>query len=425
MAGSDGADTEVFGEDPLGMDEKAVKDFSFSDTVELKPATVEKSQRLRVSDKLVSTELDRFIAHLADACPLIAYDDDEDTADARYVMGSELGSGAIGQVIEAHDEHLSRTVAVKILRESGGIDREKIARFISEAQITAQLEHPTIVPVHEIGRMPGGMPYFTMKTVRGKSLNEIINELRILPTKDRKKSFYTERIILRRFVQLCFGVAYAHSKGVVHRDLKPENIMLGEYGEVQIMDWGLAKVMSGSTVQTRNNIKTIRSGGELQTMEGSIAGTPSYMSPEQARGDQDAIGPASDIFTLGLILAEVLTLIRVFRGSGHPSQLLQQISHSGPIELSDLSPGYKASKELEAIVRKCTMNKPEHRYQTADEVADDIRAYLENREISAEPDQTHKKVLKWTYRHPLLTGMLLGFALAVAAGGFVYSLMHQ
>lgn len=389
--------------------------FGYTDTVELKPQHHRRQGQLKISEYQDSNELDRFIAHLTDACPLIAYDDEE-AADlqARYIMGKELGSGAIGQVIQAYDAHLSRVTAIKILRDNGGIDRDRIARFIAEAQITAQLEHPTIVPVHEIGRMPGGMPYFTMKTVRGKSLSEIINELRIMTPKERKNTRYDTRFLLRRFVQLCFGVAYAHSRGVVHRDLKPDNIMIGEYGEVQIMDWGLAKVMSGSDVNAPKGIQTIRLGDNMRTLDGSIAGTPSYMSPEQARGDQENIGPASDIFALGLLLAEVLTLTRVFREREHPTHLLHRISRAGPVELSDISPSTRVSKEIEAIVRKCTMNRIEQRYQRADEIADDIRAYLENREISAEPDQTHKKLIKWTLRNPLTSGIAIGVGAGLA-----------
>lgn len=385
--------------------------FAVTDTIDMRPSGLEEEEQ--ITDTPTANELDRFIGHLADACPLIAYDEDEaHEMQARYIMGKELGSGAIGQVIEAHDAHLSRVTAIKILRDNGGIDRDRIARFIAEAQITAQLEHPTIVPVHEIGRMPGGMPYFTMKTVRGKSLSEIINELRVLTLKERKGTRYDARFLLRRFVQLCFGIAYAHSKGVVHRDLKPDNIMIGEYGEVQIMDWGLAKVMSGSDVSAPQDIHTVRTGDGLRTLDGSIAGTPSYMSPEQARGEQENIGPASDIFALGLLLAEILTLVRVFREQGHPAHLLQKISHYGPVELDELAPGVKVAKELEAIVRKCTMPEIADRYQQADDIADDIRAYLENREVSAEPDQTHKKLIKWTLRNPLTTGIAIGLAVA-------------
>ncbi len=385
--------------------------FAVTDTIDMRPSGLEEEEQ--ITEAPGASDLDRFIGHLADACPLIAYDEEEARdLQARYIMGKELGSGAIGQVIEAHDSHLSRVTAIKILRDSGGIDRDRIARFIAEAQITAQLEHPTIVPVHEIGRMPGGMPYFTMKTVRGKSLSELINELRILTPKERKASRYDARFLLRRFVQLCFGIAYAHSKGVVHRDLKPDNIMIGEYGEVQIMDWGLAKVMSGSDINAPHDIHTVRTGDGLRTLDGSIAGTPSYMSPEQARGEQENIGPASDIFALGLLLAEILTLVRVFREQGHPAHLLQKISRFGPVELDELAPGVKVAKELEAIVRKCTMPEIADRYERADDVADDIRAYLENREVSAEPDQTHKKLIKWTLRNPLTTGIAIGLSIA-------------
>lgn len=381
--------------------------YVFGETVEMKPG--KKSGDLNLSELKGAGELDWFISHLTDACPMISYDEQEAREEkARYIMGKQLGIGAIGQVINAVDEHLSRNVAIKILRDAGGIDRDRIARFIAEAQITAQLEHPTIVPVHEIGRMPGGMPYFTMKTVRGKSLADIINNMRV----SQKVEPADQRRLLRRFVQLCLGVAYAHSKGVVHRDLKPDNIMVGEYGEAQIMDWGLAKVMSDSQIHAPSNIKTVRMNESLQTMDGSIAGTPSYMSPEQARGEQEKIGPASDIFSLGLILAEILTLIRVFRDTD-PAVTLRKVGKAHSIDLSELAPRARVSKELEATVKKCTHHNPEDRYQSAHDLAEDIRAYLENREVSAAPDMTHKKVIKWSIRNPLMTGMVGGLVIGL------------
>ncbi|MBN2712742.1 MAG: serine/threonine protein kinase, partial [Planctomycetes bacterium] len=252
--------------------------FISADTVDIQPDQT--SARLFTSERVTE-----FMGHLDDACPVITYEEeDAEEIKARYIIGDEIGSGSIGQVIEAYDEHLARNVAIKILHGDTGVSKDKLARFIAEAQITAQLEHPTIIPVYEIGRMPDGMPYFSMKKVKGESLEDIINNLRIGDEDYRKR--YGGKHMIRMFFRLCQGIAYAHSKGVVHRDLKPANILIGEFGVVQIMDWGLAKVMGKNEIRGVNSdgVQTVRSAPELSTLDGSIAGTPAYMSPEQARG---------------------------------------------------------------------------------------------------------------------------------------------
>ena len=262
----------------LGEDGLEPEEFSSGETIDFSPK-VEKvdSNRILSVGKKVQGELEKFLQHLSDATPVISYEKEEaEEIMARYIMGEELGRGAIGQVTEATDEHLKRNVAIKILQENSGLDRDRIARFIAEAQIIAQLEHPTIVPVHEIGLMPGGLPYFTMKKVRGKLLSEIINERRVDNSKDFVR--YRKRL-LRRFSLLCNGIAYAHSRGVVHRDLKPDNIIIGEYGEIQIMDWGLAKVLSDSSVVKPSEVSTVRNTHSMSTMVGSIAGDAFIYEP--------------------------------------------------------------------------------------------------------------------------------------------------
>ena len=260
--------------------------------------------------------------------------------------------------------------------------------------------------------MPGGMPYFAMKIVRGQSLMDILNDLRILPEKERRNSRFNLRFMLRRFVQLCNGMAYAHHYGVIHRDLKPANIMIGAYGELQIMDWGMAKVMPDSLLSS-----TIFAFHDLTTENGVIAGTPSYMSPEQAAGDIEKTNNTSDIFAIGLMLAEAITLYRVFRPVDYdgPLDLLKKVANSGPIVLSELFPDIKVPSELEAIVRKCTMPAQADRYQDAEEITNDIRAYLEDREVSAKPDHTPQKMIKWTIRNPWFLGLASGLAVGAAA----------
>jgi len=358
---------------------------------------------------IMAESLDEFLGHLEDACPVITSDPLEaQEVGARYIIGEQLGSGAIGQVIIAQDQHLGRAVAIKILHGGAEVSRDRLARFAAEAQITAQLEHPGIVPVYEVGRMPGGLPYFAMKLVKGESLEDIINNLRV---GDPYYGFrYETRRSLRVFRRLCQAVAFAHAKGVVHRDLKPANIMIGEYGEVQIMDWGLARVIGRTDIPGLEPVRTVRDTPDLGTLDGAIAGTPSYMSPEQARGEVDKVGPPSDVYSLGLILAEMLTLVRVHRGND-PGNTLKKVKRSGPVELGELSANAKVDKELEAIVRKCTLPEPAHRYPHAWDLAEDLRKYLDHEELPISPDLSHRKVMKWSRRNPMGAGAFSVLAL--------------
>ncbi len=356
-------------------------------------------------------DIDTYLRHLEDACPTITSDPVEaEEIQARYVIGRQLGSGAIGQVIEGFDTHLGRRLAIKILHGGPAVSRDRLARFIAEAEITAQLEHPSVVPVHEAGRMPGGMPYFTMKMIRGESLEDIINNLRV-GDEAYEERYYGKRMV-RMFFRLCQGVAYAHHKGVVHRDLKPSNIMIGEYGEVQIMDWGLAKIMRDEGIPVEEIVQTVRDTPDLGTLDGAIAGTPAYMSPEQARGDSQAVSPASDVYSLGLVLAELLTLVRVFRDD-RSGNALDKVRASGPVDVTELSASRRVPPELAAIVHKCTQSDPGARYPTAEELAADLRHYLEDRELAISPDVSHRKVMKWSKRNPMLAGALIMLGILV------------
>lgn len=237
----------------------------------------------------------------------------------RYDDLGELGIGGMGEVRKIRDRTLNRTLAMKIIHPQLLSKHNVTSRFIEEAQIGAQLQHPNIVPIHEMGRLDDGRLYFTMKEVKGRPFGDAIAEVHAA-VKDKRWqttiSGWSLRRLIVAFHDVCRAVAYAHSKGVLHRDLKPENIMLGEYGEVLVVDWGIAKVLGRRDLAAEAGdldvVSTDRSkAGVNMTKVGQVAGTPAYMSPEQARGEINKLDERTDIYALGTILYEILT--------GHPA----------------------------------------------------------------------------------------------------------
>src|SRR6516162_7259296 len=228
----------------------------------------------------------------------------------RYQVLGEIARGGMGVVLKGRDHDLGRDVAIKVLHPGHAGDRALVRRFVEEAQIGGQLQHPAILPVYELGLDAGLRPYFTMRLVKGRSLAALLEE-RTDPTHDLGR-------FLAVFEQSCQAVAYAHARGVIHRDLKPSNIMVGAFGEVQVVDWGLSKVLEqgaeGGVVADEGapgdepQVTTIRTtGGGGGSQSGAIIGTPSYMSPEQARGAIEELDEQADVFALGAILCEVMT----------------------------------------------------------------------------------------------------------------------
>ncbi|MCA9203310.1 MAG: serine/threonine protein kinase, partial [Planctomycetales bacterium] len=232
----------------------------------------------------------------------------------RYVLQGEIARGGMGAIFSARDEVLGRDLAIKVLLDSHVDSPETGRRFIEEAQINGQLQHPGIVPVHELGTLEDRRPFFAMKLVKGQTLKALLAE-RPDPRSDLSR-------FLGVFEHICLTMAYAHDRGVIHRDLKPANVMVGAFGEVQVMDWGLAKVITGGTKPAEEPtvsdelsvIRTIRnsgsgasSGSESHTQFGWAIGTPAYMPPEQALGEVERMDERADVFGLGAILCEILT----------------------------------------------------------------------------------------------------------------------
>ncbi|MEO6740436.1 MAG: protein kinase [Chthoniobacteraceae bacterium] len=274
-----------------------------------------------------------------------------------YRFGGEIARGGMGSILEAADCKLGRIVAVKIMLSEMGADAEQRQRFINEAEVLARLAHPNIVPVYDIGRDEGGHIFYTMKLVKGRTLRAILDGLR--EGDADTAGHYTLDRLLTVFRKVCDALAFAHSRGIIHRDLKPENIMVGEFGEVLVMDWGLAKQMrsaecevrnedrsatrdhsalhtphselgaappasdaetilsDGSDAKRRDALRRLAAGGDGlgMTIEGSVMGTPQYMSPEQASGRIAEMDARSDIFSLGGILYTIVTLRRPVEGT--------------------------------------------------------------------------------------------------------------
>ena len=213
----------------------------------------------------------------------------------RYEISRRIGKGGMGEVMSARDAQVGRDVAIKRMKAAAPSERA-IARFLREATIQGRLEHPTVVAVHEIGRDSEGLPFFVMKKLTGTTLGRIVGD-------PAERARFPLQHTLRAFVDVCLAVEFAHVRGIVHRDLKPDNIVLGDFGEVYVIDWGVAKVVG----EDESDFADVGSGsGEYATAVGTAIGTPGYMAPEQARGMPDVDGRA-DVYTLGCVLFEILS----------------------------------------------------------------------------------------------------------------------
>jgi serine/threonine-protein kinase len=303
-----------------------------------------------------------------------------DLAGTRYRMLERVARGGMGVVYAAEDENLHRRVALKVL-DVPGTDGDLASRLIREARVLARLEHPGIVPVHDVGTLADGRVFYTMKFVEGQRLDKYIESVVSIP--DR----------LRIFLRICDAVAFAHARGVLHRDLKPANIMVGPFGEVLVMDWGLAKILRGddsNAAPAADADATIlekpkptpdakgSTGVSVITGHGTVMGTPGYMSPEQARGDVENLDARSDIFSLGALLRFFLT--------GQPDRATGQS-------------GKQLEKSLEAICSKAAAPAPDSRYLSVPEMALDVSRYLDGLAVGAHRETIFEKAARFYRRY--------------------------
>jgi serine/threonine protein kinase len=297
----------------------------------------------------------------------------------RYRIEGEIARGSTAAILRARDLDLGREVVIKVLLEPHTSDSEVVGRFVAEAQIAAQLQHPGIAPIHDVGRFAGSQPYFVMKLVKGRTLADILAE-RADPLQERPR-------LLAVFEMVCQTMAYAHAKGVIHRNLNPANVMVGAFGEVQVMDWGLAKVLGERPRAPRHGCRGRSppveglTGGLAPlrspdvTQAGAVLGTPTYMAPEQARGEFNQLDERSDVFGLGAILCEILTGAPPFRSAGG-LDLLEQTRAADLSDAVDRLDRCGADAELVRLAKDCLAAEPAARPADGGAVAKRLAKYL-------------------------------------------------
>ncbi|MEM9283601.1 MAG: serine/threonine-protein kinase [Verrucomicrobiota bacterium] len=347
----------------------------------------------------------------------------------RYKSGGSIARGAMGEIREAKEVPVGRRVAMKVIHDQQRNEALVRARFIEEAQITGQLEHPSIVPMHDLGVDENGHLFYTMKLVDGETLAAIL--ARIAEGDAETVQAYPLSRLLTLFQKICDAVAFAHSRGVIHRDLKPENVMVGDYGEVLVMDWGLAKVTDLPDLSNSLADNPETEEGGFRTLDGDIMGTIGYMPPEQAEGRTEDVGIPSDIYALGAILYEILTLRRTILATSVSEGLRKtleaeipdplEVAKAGQLKLPQC-PGGQVPGSLAAVTMRSLEWEPQSRYESVQDLQGEIEAYQNGFATAAEEASFWKHLLLFIRRHRVETIAALLIGMTVVAGTVVSAL---
>jgi len=331
-----------------------------------------------------------------------------DLAGSKYLIVQKVGSGGMGAVYLAQDVDLGRKVAVKVMNVADSTG-SLASRMMREARIVALLEHPSIVPIHDVGALEDGRVFYAMKLVQGKRLDEFAAGASSISD------------LLRIFQKVCEAVAFAHTRGVIHRDLKPENIMVGPFGEVLVMDWGVAKLLrdvrtgttadvSGSgfealTLEDPDLIATLPLAGDGQpgdTSGGTVIGTPAYMAPEQAMGKTDLLDQLSDVYALGAILYFLLTRRVPFDAAGSPEATRERPPR--PMQINQ-----KIPRAIEAVCLKAMSEIREDRYESAEAIAADVIRFLDGEPVLAYPENLFEKAGRWLGKNRFIVLLIVAY----------------
>jgi eukaryotic-like serine/threonine-protein kinase len=323
------------------------------------------------------------------------------TADGqRFRILRPHARGGLGAVFVALDEELHREVALKQILEKHADDPASRQRFLLEAEVTGGLEHPGIVPVYGLGSYPDGRPYYAMRFIRGDALKEAIEQFHAddrLKTDAGRRSLELRKF-LRRFLDVCNAIDYAHSRGVLHRDIKPANIIVGKHGETLVVDWGLAKPLGRSERSLESGERTLlptSASGSATTLPGSALGTPAYMSPEQSQGDLERLGPRSDVYSLGATLYCLLTGKPPFEGE--LADVIQRVQKGEVPTPRQLDPGI--DRALEAICNKAMALKAADRYESPKALADDVERWMADEPVTAWREPPSQRARRWARQH--------------------------
>ncbi|MGB0578475.1 MAG: serine/threonine-protein kinase [Limisphaerales bacterium] len=350
---------------------------------------------------------------------------------AEYTIGAELGRGGMGSVLGAEHGKLERKVAIKVMLGQTKTDDPARIRFEREARILARLEHPNIVPIHDAGVSADGRPYYTMKLVKGRTLQSILNGIR--DDEEAMLEAYKLDDLLTIFRKVCDAIAFAHHSGIVHRDLKPDNVMVGEFGEVLVMDWGLAKILGeaepGRSETASDSVPTLNPDASSMTLDGQILGSPQYMAPEQATGDVAKIEARTDVYALGGILQAILTLEAPVSGSSL-QEMISRIETgkrnevvAGKHEFAKHCPLNRIPPGLTAVVGHAMSVKMAERYASAEDLGKEVSDFQGGFNTAAEKASRFRRFAYFLDRHKwIVVTLLLGVTAAMYT--YLFGLLH-